>query len=429
VSGLLRGRTFFKKHPMKKSYDVVIIGGGAHGLATAYYLIKNHGITDIAVLEMNYIGAGGSGRNTTIVRSNYRTPEGIRFYERSMELWRGLSADLDFNLMMSNHGHFTLAHTDSSVRVQRERAETNKLLGVDSRLIFRDEIAELCPELNMSLDVPYPIEAALYHPPGSVLRHDAVVWGYGSQANLRGAHIHQGVRVTGIRKDEAGRCVGVDTNEGPIDAGVVMSAVAGWTTQVTDMAGIRTPITNHPLQAFVTEPVKPILHKIIVSANLHTYISQTDRGEILIGSEIEPYTTYNLHRALHGERPGRRPDAGAPEDPAPVDGLLRHDAGLQPDHGRDRGRELLHRRRLGHVGLQGLGGLRRDDGRDARHASHAGADRAVPPEPLRGRDARPREGRGLRLALAGRTNRRDPAGRPIGRPAVVWRGPREDRGR
>ena len=155
MSGLLRGRTFFKKYPMKKSYDVVIIGGGAHGLGTAYYLVKNHGIdpSSIAVLEMNYIGAGGSGRNTTIVRSNYRTPEGIRFYERSMELWRGLSQDLDINLMMSNLGHFTLAHTDSSVRVQRERAETNRVLGVDSRLIFRDEIAELCPELNMSLEI------------------------------------------------------------------------------------------------------------------------------------------------------------------------------------------------------------------------------------------------------------------------------------
>ena len=162
------------------------------------------------------------------------------------------------------------------------------------RLIFRDEIAELCPELNMSLDVPYPIEAALYHPPGSVLRHDAVVWGYGSQFSMRGGHIHQGIRVTGIRKDQSGKCIGVDTNQGPIDAGIVMSAVAGWTTQVTDMAGVRTPITNHPLQAFVTEPVKPILHKIIVSASLHTYISQTDRGEILIGSEIEPYTTYNM---------------------------------------------------------------------------------------------------------------------------------------
>ena len=296
MSGLLRGRTFFKKYPMKKSYDVVIIGGGAHGLGTAYYLVKNHGIKaeNIAVLEMNYIGAGGSGRNTTIVRSNYRTPEGIRFYERSMELWRGLSQDLDFNMMMSNLGHFTLAHTDSSVRVQRERAETNKVLGVDSRLIFRDEIAELCPELNMSMDVPYPIEAALYHPPGSVLRHDAVVWGYGSQFSMRGGHIHQGVKVTAVRKDAAGKCIGVDTSQGPIDAGIVMSAVAGWTTQVTDLAGVRTPITNHPLQAFVTEPVKPLLHKIIVSASLHTYISQTDRGEVLIGSEIEPYTTYNM---------------------------------------------------------------------------------------------------------------------------------------
>lgn len=294
MSGIFRGRTFFKKHPLKKSYDVVIIGGGAHGTATAYYLAKNFGITNVAILEMNYIGAGGSGRNTTIIRSNYRTPEGIRFYERSMELWNDLGAELDFNLMLSRHGHFTLAHTDSSVRVQRERAEFNQSLGVDSRLVFRDEIKELCPELNMSMDVPYPVLAALYHPPGAVLRHDAVVWGYASKANQAGVHIHQGIRVTGIRKDANGRCVGVDTTEGPIDAGIVLSAVAGWTQNITEMAGIETPITNHPLQAFVTEPVKPMLHKIMVSSVLHTYVSQTDRGEFLIGSAIEPYTTYSM---------------------------------------------------------------------------------------------------------------------------------------
>ena len=293
MSGLLRGRRYWRRHDLAPRYDVVIVGGGAHGLATAYYLAKNHGVKSVAVLEKSYIGAGGSGRNTTILRSNYRTPEGIAFYERSMELYRGLGAELDFNMMLSTHGHLTLAHTDSSVRVQRERAETNKLLGVNSRLVMRDEIAELCPELNLSEDVPYPIQAALYHPPGAVIRHDAVVWGYAAGADRYGAHIHQGVEVTGIRTDAHGRCVGVETSAGPIDAGCVVSAVAGWTTQITDMAGVRTPITNHPLQALVTEPVKPLLNKIIVSANLHVYVSQTDRGEFLIGAEIEPYTTYS----------------------------------------------------------------------------------------------------------------------------------------
>jgi sarcosine oxidase subunit beta len=294
MSGLFRGRTWWKRTDLKKSYDVVIIGGGGHGCATAYYLAKNHGVKNVAVLEKNYLGAGGTGRNTTIIRSNYRTPQGIRFYERSMELYRGLSQEVDINMMLSTLGHFTLAHTDSSVRVQRERAETNRQLGVNSRLIKRDEIAELCPELNLSENVAYPIQAALYHPPGSVLRHDAVCWGYASGAYRQGAELHQGVEVTGITKDAHGRCVGVETSEGPIAAGCVISAVAGWTTQVCDMAGVRTPITNHPLQAFVTEPVKPVLHKILVSANLHVYVSQTDRGEFLIGSEIEPYTTYNL---------------------------------------------------------------------------------------------------------------------------------------
>ena len=294
MTGLFKGRTWWKRTDLKKSYDVVIIGGGGHGCATAYYLAKNYGITNVAVLDKNYIGSGGTGRNTTIIRSNYRTREGIKFYERSLELYRGLGAELDFNMMLSTHGHFTLAHTDSSVRVQRERAETNRLLGVDSRLIGLEEIRELCPELNLSRATAYPVQAALYHPPGSTLRHDAVCWGYATQAYHRGAELHQGVEVTGIRKDAAGNCVGVDTNQGPIDAGVVICAVAGWTTQVCDLAGVRTPITNHPLQAFVTEPVKPALHKILVSANLHVYVSQTDRGEFLIGSEIEPYTTYNF---------------------------------------------------------------------------------------------------------------------------------------
>ncbi len=294
MTGLLRGRTFFENRTPRRRYDVVIIGGGAHGLATAYYLAKNHGIRDVAVLDKAYIGAGGSGRNTTILRSNYRTPEGIAFYERSMELYRGLSAELDFNMMLSTLGHLTLAHTDSSVRVQRERAEVNQRLGVNSRLVYRDELHELCPELNLSDDVAYPVQAALYHPPGGVIRHDAVVWGYASGAHHAGVAIHQGVEVTGIRTDARGRCVGVDTNEGPIDAGQVICAVAGWTTQICDMAGVQTPITNHPLQALVTEPVKPMLHKIIVSANLHVYVSQTDRGEFLVGAEIEPYTTYSL---------------------------------------------------------------------------------------------------------------------------------------
>jgi sarcosine oxidase subunit beta len=291
VSGYFRVRQFWREHPLKRRYDVVIIGGGAHGLATAYELTKR-GVKDVAVLEKSYIGAGGSGRNTTILRANYRTPEGIAFYSESLEIYEQLSQELDFNLLISRHGHLTLAHSERSVAVQRERAEANRLMDVDSRFVEPDELAELCPQLDMSRDVAYPIQGALYHPPGAVIRHDAVVWGYARRADQGGVHIHQDCEVTGLRIRD-GRIQGVDTNRGPVDAGIVLSAVAGWTTTITDMARIETPITNHPLQAFVTEPVKPVLSKIIVSAGLHVYVSQTDRGEFLIGAEIEPYTTYS----------------------------------------------------------------------------------------------------------------------------------------
>ena len=277
MSGLFSFKPFWRERDIAPSYDVVIIGGGAHGLATAYELTKR-GITNVAVLEMNYIGAGGSGRNTTILRANYKTPEGIAFYGESLKIYQQLSQELDFNLLISKHGHLTLAHSERSVAVQRERAEANQLMGVDSRWVEPDEVARLCPQLNMSREVAYPIQGALYHPPGAVIRHDAVVWGYARKADAGGVHIHQGVEVTGL-KIENGRCVGVETNRGPIAAGTVMSAVAGWTSMITDMAGIEMPLTNHPLQAFVTEPVKPLLSKIIVSAGLHVYVSQTDRGE------------------------------------------------------------------------------------------------------------------------------------------------------
>ena len=178
---------------------------------------------------MSYIGAGGSGRNTTILRANYKTPEGIAFYGESLKIYQQLSQELDFNLLISKHGHLTLAHSERSVAVQRERAEANQLMGVDSRWVEPDEVARLCPQLNMSRDVAYPIQGALYHPPGAVIRHDAVVWGYARKADAGGVHIHQGVEVTGL-KIENGRCVGVETNRGPIAAGTVMSAVAGWTS-------------------------------------------------------------------------------------------------------------------------------------------------------------------------------------------------------
>jgi sarcosine oxidase, subunit beta len=276
---------------LRPRYEVVVIGAGSHGLATAYYLAKNHGITDVAVLEQSYIGSGAAGRNTTIIRSNYRTSEGAAFYRRSVELYQGLSADLDFNLLFSQQGHLTLAHSERSIATMTERAEVNQLLGIDSRVIGPDEIARLCPELDLSDEVTWPIMGALYHPPGGIIRHDAVVWGFARGADRRGVEIHPYTEVTGIDVRD-GRIRGVRTTRGDVEAGVVVSAAAGWSTLVCGLANVPLPITTHILQAFVTEPVKPFLDVIIVSAQMHIYISQTDRGEFLVGAEIEPYTTY-----------------------------------------------------------------------------------------------------------------------------------------
>jgi sarcosine oxidase subunit beta len=291
VIGLLRKHRFFRSHPLRASYDAVVIGGGAHGMATAYYLAKDHGMKNVAVVEQSYIGAGASGRNTTIIRSNYLTPEGTRFYEASVQLYKTLSQDLNFNMLFSQHGHLTLAHSDRSVNTMMERAEVNRLLGVDSRVIYPDEIKELEPMLDVSDHPTFPILAALYHPPGGIIRHDAVVWGFARGADRGGVEIHPYTEVTGIERRN-GRVSGVRTNRGNIACDTVVSATAGWSTLVCDLAAVPLPITTHILQAFVTEPVKPFLDVVIVSSQMHVYISQTDRGEFLIGAEIEPYTTY-----------------------------------------------------------------------------------------------------------------------------------------
>lgn len=287
----------WREHEIKDSYDVVIIGGGAHGLACAYYLAKNHGITNVAVLEKRYIGSGGSGRNTTIIRSNYLTPEGSAFYNESVKLYEQMSAEFDFNVMFSQRGHFTLAHTDAAMRTSRRRAEVNQIGGIDSRVIGPDEIKRLCPPLDVSDRPRYPIMGALYHPPGGIIRHDAVVWGYAHHADRMGVHIHQLTEVTDIHV-ENNQVVGVQTNRGRINTKMVLNATAGWCTTIADMAGVKLPITTFPLQACVTEPLKPFLDVIIVSGSLHVYVSQSDRGELVMGASVDPFASYSTRGSL-----------------------------------------------------------------------------------------------------------------------------------
>ena len=298
---------FSKGHPAKRhftapgelrpSYDVVIIGGGGHGLATAYYLAKHHGITNVAVLEKGYIGGGNTGRNTAIIRSNYLTPEGVAFYDESVRLYQDLSQEFDYNIMYSERGHFTLAHTDAALRTMRWRAEVNKHMGVDSELVMADDVAKMVPQLNMSRDVRYPILGALYHAPGSIARHDAVAWGYGGVASRRGVEIHQKTAVTGLMI-ENGRLNGVVTDRGTITCGTAVQMVAGSTSLLTKMAGFTVPIRTIPLQACVSQPLKPFLDAIVVSGSLHVYISQSPRGELVMGGSTDPYPLYSTRSSL-----------------------------------------------------------------------------------------------------------------------------------
>jgi len=294
---LFQRRRYLKAQTLSDQYDVIIIGGGGHGLATAYYLAAKFGVTRVAVLERSYIGSGGTGRNTTVLRANYKTPDTIRFYQKSYELYSTLGQDLDYNMLRSKRGLLWLAHSEPQVRNQRERALQNQQFGVDTTYIDAREVKEVCPELDMTGGGKRPILGAAYHAPGAIIRHDAVAWAYAMEAQRLGVEIHQGVEVTGLTI-EGGRCRGVMTNRGPIGAGQVLSAVGGYVTDIANMARIRLPIVTHPLQAFVTESYQPVLNRIVASADLHIYVSQSARGEVLVGAEIDPYTSYSTRSTL-----------------------------------------------------------------------------------------------------------------------------------
>jgi len=282
---------------LKKRYDVVIIGAGGHGTGIAYHLAKYHGITNVAVLEKNYLGSGNTARNTAVIRSNYLTEEGVTFYRESVKLWQDLSNEFNYNVMMENRGQLTLAHSDAAIRSFRWRAEVNQHLGVRSELVDRQQIAELVPNLNMSEDSRFPIMAGLWHADGATARHDAVAWGYAKGACERGVELHQLTEVQDIEITQ-GRVTAVKTNRGRVECGCVVQAVAGASSVVAKMAGIKLPIHSYPLQAMVTQPYKPILTPHVSSPHVHVYVHQTSRGEFVIGGGSDPYPLYNTRATL-----------------------------------------------------------------------------------------------------------------------------------
>ena len=275
----------------KKEYDVIIVGGGGHGLATAYYLAKEHGITDVAVLEKGYIGGGSVGRNTTIVRSNYLWDESSHLYETSLKLWEGLSQELNFNLMFSQRGVLNLAHSLQDMRDIERRVKSNRLNGIDAEVLDTEGVKRVVPIINTSPDLRLPVLGASYQRRGGTARHDALAWGYARAADALGVDMIQDCEVTGIARDN-GRVFGVETSKGFIGARRIGVAVAGHSSVLANMAGIRLPIETHPLQALVSEPVKPIMPTVVMSNAVHAYVSQTDKGELIIGAGIDAYNGY-----------------------------------------------------------------------------------------------------------------------------------------
>lgn len=293
---LFTENTMWRQYPLQDRYDVVIIGAGVHGLSTAYYLAKQ-GITNVAVIDKGYVGGGASARNTAIIRANYLTKQGIPFFRESLRLYQDLAKELDFNLLFNQSGRLDIGHTDSAVYGLRMRTGVNRLLGVDSQMIGPSEIKKLVPAIDLREKKPLPILAALYQSTAGVVRHDAVVWGYGRGADRLGVEIHPFTEVTGIVR-ENGRVVGVDVGDHQVRADVVMSATAGWSSNIARMVDLKLPLVTHPLQAFVTEPLKPFINRSVSSANLHVYVYQTDRGEVVVGGGVDPYSSYSQRSTL-----------------------------------------------------------------------------------------------------------------------------------
>ena len=282
----------------KPHYDVVIIGGGGHGLATAYYLAKTHGVRSVAVLEKAWIGGGNTGRNTTIIRSNYRQPQLQRLLEYSLKTWETLSDELNYNLMFSQRGALTLGHSDADMVKLAEKGDSLRCAGIDARLMTRDQVARLVPLLDMSSAARFPVFGGMTQDRGGTARHDAVAWGYARAADALGVDVIQNCEVTGF-DIQGGRAVGARTSRGAIGAGRIGLCVAGNSGVVAGLAGLKLPIETHLLQAFVSEPVKPMIDTVIMSQSMHCYISQSDKGEIVLGGDPDLYPSYSQRGAPH----------------------------------------------------------------------------------------------------------------------------------
>lgn len=283
----------------KPEYDVIIVGGGGHGLGAAYYLAKEHGIRNVAVLERGWIGGGNSGRNTTIIRSNYLFDESAALFEHSVKLWEGLTQELNYNVMFSQRGCMMLAHTVHDVQSFKRHVHANRLQGIDNEWLTAEEAKAFCPPLNISAGLRYPVLGAALQRRAGTARHDAVVWGFARGADARGVDIIQNCEVTGFLRDARGAVMGVQTTRGTIRARKVGVSAAGHTSVVMAMAGVRMPLDSTPLQALVSEPIKPAFPCIVMSNTVHAYISQSDKGELVIGAGTDSYNSYSQRGGLH----------------------------------------------------------------------------------------------------------------------------------
>ena len=282
----------------KSSYDVVIVGGGGHGLATAYYLAKHHGITNVAVLERGWLAGGNMARNTTIIRSNYLWDESAAIYEKSLKLWEGLPEELEYDFLFSQRGVMNLAHTLQDVREAQRRVNANRLNGVDAEFLDPQQVKEVCPIINITDNIRYPVMGATYQPRAGIAKHDHVAWALARKADEMGVDLIQNCEVTGFYKD-GDRVVGVETTRGRINAGKVGLAAAGHSSVLAELAGFRLPIQSHPLQALVSELFEPVHPTVVMSNHVHVYVSQAHKGELVMGAGIDSYNGYGQRGSFH----------------------------------------------------------------------------------------------------------------------------------